>query len=195
MKENYVDKGRKKQKLETRQKILEGAKYFLSQGKDFTLEEVARQIGISRATVYRYFSNTEILSSEAGLDIQVMKPERLIETFKTDQIEIKLQKIQHYFNQLTIDNETAFRKYISVVLTSEEVRKKRGARRIKAIELALEETSIPREDKVKLANFLTVLMGIEPFIVTKDVCGLDNAQSSELLTWGLEIFLKGYFHH
>lgn len=35
-------------------------------------------------------------------------------------------------------------------------------------------------------------MGIEPIIVTKDVCGLNNAESKELLKWGMELLLKGF---
>ena len=37
----------------------------------------------------------------------------------------------------------------------------------------------------------TTLMGMEPFIVTKDVCGLDNEASKEVLRWGLELIIKG----
>ena len=36
-------------------------------------------------------------------------------------------------------------------------------------------------------------MGMEPFIVTKDVCGLNNSDSSELLKWGVKLILKGLF--
>lgn len=36
-------------------------------------------------------------------------------------------------------------------------------------------------------------MGIEPLIVTKDVSGLNNKQSMEIMEWGVQLILKGYF--
>ena len=36
-------------------------------------------------------------------------------------------------------------------------------------------------------------MGIEPLIVTKDVVGLNNKQSMEIMKCGVQLILKGYF--
>jgi hypothetical protein len=36
-------------------------------------------------------------------------------------------------------------------------------------------------------------MGIEPFVVTKDVCLLNNKESKEVLNWGLEKILETVF--
>ena len=70
---------------------------------------------------------------------------------------------------------------------------KRGARRKKTLQLAFENTSINNKEKEKLVNLLTLLMGIEPLIVTKDVSGLNNNQSMEIMKWGVQLILKGYF--
>ena len=82
MSDNYIKSGRTNQKLETRSKILTGAKYFINKGITFTLEDVAKKSGISRATIYRYYSNVEILAAEAGLDISTIKPETIIQKVK-----------------------------------------------------------------------------------------------------------------
>ena len=55
---------------------------------------------------------------------------------------------------------------------------KRGARRKKTLKLILEETPLTPKEKEDLSNLFTVMMGIEPLIVTKDVCGLNNQESS-----------------
>ena len=64
-----LNTGRQSQKKKTRQNILETTQKLLSKGQKFTLEDVAKHSNTSRATVYRYFSNIDILCSEASIDI------------------------------------------------------------------------------------------------------------------------------
>lgn len=191
MKNNYVTEGRVNQKLETRNKILASARYFIEQGTDFTLETIAKKAGISRATVYRYYSDVEILSSEAVLDIQTKTPKAILEHTKENDLATQIKGIQDYYNTLALDNEEAFRTYVSIAMTNNDSKIKRGARRKKTLQLALERADIPETEKNNLINFLTVIMGIEPIVVTKDVCNLNNSESKEVLSWGLEMILKG----
>ena len=51
-----------------------------------------------------------------------------------------------------------------------------------------------KTERKKLVNLLTILMGIEPLIVSKDVSGLNNEEFKELLNWGMELVLRGYFN-
>ncbi len=194
MYDNYIKSGRTNQKLETRSKILVGAKYFINNGITFTLEDVAKKSGVSRATIYRYYSNVEILAAEAGLDISTKKPETIIQKVKGKKIEDQILDIQKYYNKLSISNENAFRKYLSIVVTSDASELRRGARRKKTLELAFKNSTVNEKDRENLVNFLTILMGIEPLIVAKDVSGLTNKQSMELMEWGMKLVLKGYFN-
>lgn len=193
MKDDYIKTGRTTQKLETRSNILKNAQYFLNNGLEFNLEDIARRSGISRATVYRYFSNVDILAAEAGLDIKTKSFETLCEGLQGETLEDKILEIQDYYNTHALDHEMLFRKYMSVALNSSTSTPKRGARRKKALQLVLENTNYTPKEKEDLSNLLTILMGIEPLIVTKDVCGLDNRKSIELMKWGMELMLKGFF--
>lgn len=195
MKEKYLNTGRKKQKQKTRNQILASAQRFFNNGQSFTLEDVAKDAGLSRATVYRYYSNVEVLSVEAGLDLNVDPPEVVVERLKDLPIEEIILGIQDYYNRFTIDNETAFRKFLSVVIPTDAPEKKRGARRSRAMRLALHEakTNLKLSEIDKLTHIATVLMGIEAIIVTKDVCRLSDESSLESLRWGLEMILKGLF--
>lgn len=195
MKEKYIDSGRKKQKQKTRNRILASAQRFLNKGQGFTLEDVAREAGLSRATVYRYYSNVEVLSAEAGLDLNVNSPEAIVESLEGLPIQEMILGIQDYFNRFTIDNEAAFRKFLSVVIPADAAEGQRGARRSQAVRLAFREagTSLEPSEIDKLTHIATVLMGIEPLIVTKDVCRLSDQASLESLRWGLEMILKGVF--
>ncbi|WP_370000493.1 TetR/AcrR family transcriptional regulator [Winogradskyella sp.] len=191
MKNEYTKTGRINQKKETRSNILVSTQYFLNKGQGFTLEDVAKKTKISRATIYRYFSNVDILAAEAALDIRVKNPKDIVDSLDGNSWDDKVFAIQEYFNILAIDNENAFRKYLSTVLDSSTSKIKRGARRKKALQLALEETDFTPKEKNDLSNVFTILMGIEPLIVGKDVCGLNNAQTNELLKWGITLMIRG----
>lgn len=187
----YLQSGRTNQKQETRSKILAGAAYFLNKGLSFNLDDIAKRTGISRATVYRYFSNSDILAAEAGLQVSTKSPKAILEPLDQQNLEATIYGIQHYYNQLTLDNEQLFRKYISAVLDPANTNSKRGARRKKTLKLALEKTDLNPKDQEKLSNLITLFMGVEPMIVTKDVCGLNDSDSLDLLQWGLNLVLAG----
>ena len=191
MNEKYFKTGRVKQKLETRGKILNCAKELVKQGTKFNLEDVASKSGISRATIYRYYSNVEILSYEVGIDLGTKSPEDIMEDFKDSSLKDMIFGIQNYYNDHALKNENAFRKFLSASLTSAS-EKKRGARRNKTLQLALKQTNMSQKERKNLASLLAILMGIEPLIVSKDVSGLNNGEFKELLSWGMELILRGY---
>ena len=193
MSDKYFKTGRVKQKFETRGKILKSAKELVKQGTKFNLEDVASKSGISRATIYRYYSNVEILSYEVGIDLRTKSPEDIIEEYNDSSLKDMILGIQNYYNDHALKNENAFRKFLSASLTSAS-EKKRGARRNQTLQLALKQTNMSKKEKNKLVNLLAILMGIEPLIVSKDVSGLNNGEFKELLSWGMELILRGYFN-
>ena len=194
MSEKYLKTGRTKQKLGTRNLILKTAQKFLNEGSDFNLEDIAKEAGISRATVYRYFSNIDILAAEAGLDIKTKHPTEIYEDVLGKDLEKQILDIQQYYNTLAIDHEKLFRKYISTVLDANTSTPKRGARRKKTLELVLEDSTFSKEEKQKLSNLFTILMGIEPLIGCKDVCGRTNKETINILSWGTNLVFKGLNH-
>src|SRR5210317_1577494 len=133
MKNEYLNKGRTGQKQKTREKILQAAKEIQGKGVEFSLEKVAEMAGISRATIYRYYSNNDILSAEAVLDMRTRTPDQILSAFTKADLETTLLGIQQYYNTLAIKNEKAFRKYLSVILNPENPVSVRGARRIRTL--------------------------------------------------------------
>ncbi|WP_324719989.1 TetR/AcrR family transcriptional regulator [Salinimicrobium sp. HB62] len=192
MKEKYLGTGRRNQKLLTRDKILESAQDLMGKGDDFTLEDIAKKAKISRATIYRYYSSVEILAAEAILDLNTKSSEEIILEVKDLELKEAILAIQDYYNNLTIDHEAGFRKYMSFVLNADKSKELRGARRKKTLLMLLQERvkDMNPVELENLANLATVLMGIEPFIVTKDVCHLNNEQSKEILKWGMDKVLE-----
>ena len=193
MNSEYLNKGRTGQKQRTREKILQAAKELQVKGIELNLENVAKRAGISRATIYRYYSNKDILSAEAVLDMRTRTPEQILSEFSQTDLETTLLGIQRYYNNLAIKNEKAFRKYLSVILNPENPISDRGARRIRTLSSAVEEAnnSFSDRDQERLIYMATLMMGIEAFIVTRDVCQLDEEAAEEVLQWGLKTLLKG----
>jgi AcrR family transcriptional regulator len=167
---------------------------LLQKEKDITLEEIAEKAGISRATIYRYYSNVDLLTMEASLKNYHKTPEEFYEAVKAKSLEERLLYIQKHYNYFAQENETVFRRYLSAVLVESfsSKEKLRGARRLKSLDKALQsfEKDLDKDDLEKLKNSASVLMGIAALVVCKDDCALDNKEANETLAWALEMILK-----
>jgi len=190
-----INKGRSNQKKKTRARILNAAKKLMSDVRQVSLEEVADEAKISRATIYRYFTNIDMLFTEASLDIHFLTPVQLHDKVKDWPLDECILFIQDYYNNMAQEHELIFRRYLSatIIESFESNKKIRGARRVEAMALALEpyKTQISKIDLENLKNISTILMGIESIIVSKDVCRLENKQTNETLKWAIEMILKG----
>ncbi|WP_138991181.1 TetR/AcrR family transcriptional regulator [Larkinella sp. C7] len=197
MKKEKFTTGRIKQKLATRNRILETAQHMLETGTLVSLEEVAKAMNISRATIYRYYSDVDLLYTEAALSLRVKQPADFMADTQSMGLPESLLYVQGYFNAHAQLHETTLRKYLSVVL-NESIQAGssgplRGARRPAALEAILQPyiKQIGVENYNRLKQIITVLSGIEPLIANKDVNGLSNEASQELLQWALTMILKG----
>ncbi len=192
MKSNYVDSGRRKQKLKTHWKIFNTAQNLLNKGKTLTLENVAKEANISRATIYRYYSNIETLTSEMVLGLKDIDPESFVDEHHELSIEELILNIQDYYLNFTFKNEAAFRKFLSILLSSVTTKGKRAGRRIIALEkvLSTKQNNLSNRDKKHLVNIASLFMGIEAVVLTKDVCNLNKEEAKESLQWGLQMLLN-----
>jgi AcrR family transcriptional regulator len=197
MKKTKTTEGRVKQKLQTRTEILNAAKKLLRQEEKITLEDVATKANISRATMYRYFSNIDLLITEASLDIKHKSSDEIFEEVKEMTFEDRIFYIQKHYNQHAQNNEILFRRYLSAVLSESVVSQKqlRGARRMESLQKALApfQESLGKDTFKKLISVSSVLIGIDSLIVCKDVCKLTNEEADHTLKWALDMILKGIF--
>ena len=69
------DAGRPNQRVRTRQDLLQAASRLMKLGRRPTLEEVAEEALVSRATAYRYFPSVESLLIEAPIEGAVPDPD------------------------------------------------------------------------------------------------------------------------
>jgi AcrR family transcriptional regulator len=79
-----ADAGRPNQRSRTRKDLLEAASRLMRQGRRPTVEEVAEEALVSRATAYRYFPSADALLVEAPLEGAVPEPEDLFRDTPSD---------------------------------------------------------------------------------------------------------------
>lgn len=193
MKKDHLQSGRREQKQNTRKRILQAAHELLESGKPLTMDEAAKRAGISRATIYRYYSNTDSLSTELILHLSVPDAKTITEKFKGQNFQDALLGIQKIYLKFILENEKASKKFLGAILSSSDLKLERGQNRITAIRnfFAVNDVDLNSKEREKLIHIAVLLMGVESIIVAKDVCGLNNNQSVETLRWGLEMVLKG----
>src|SRR3954471_21800966 len=68
---------RPNQKRRTRKDLLQAAARLMQQGRRPSLEEVAEEALVSRATAYRHFPNADALLLDASFDIAIPGPDEL----------------------------------------------------------------------------------------------------------------------
>lgn len=189
----HLESGRTEQKLNTRSKILMAANRLLERGKNLTMEKIAEEANISRATIYRYYSNTDELSSELILHLNLPDVSSFSETLNNEEIQTALLGIQETYLDFILKNEMASRKFLGAFLSTTDPKLERGKNRLNTLTTYLNSKALDLDDdkKEKLIHIGVLLMGIEAIIVSKDVCGLDDAKSVANLRWGLEMVLKG----
>jgi AcrR family transcriptional regulator len=185
--------GRPNQRSRTRKDLLDAASRLLKQGRRPTLEEVAEEALVSRATAYRYFPSVDALLVEAPLDGATPSPDDLFRDAASDDPIERLELVDAALGDMIVANEQALRVMLAHSL-------QRGAngeagmdiparqnRRTALIDAALDagrEQFQPAAAR-RLANALALIIGTESMIVLKDVLQLDAAEAGEVRRWAI----------
>ena len=188
---NYLESGRISQKKKTRELLLATAKEMLVNGENISVEQVALEASISKATAYRYFSNKDILLKEASLQRGLIDKEDLFGEIDESDLKTRVEKLIEYHFEVLTTNEDVFRLYLGTVMQSSVRDKKnysRGGKRI----LLIAEAILPLKKEVseetfdKIVNAISLLMGIESVTILKDICGLENGSIQEMWKWMIQ---------
>ncbi len=179
------------QKRRTRAALLLAARELLGEGKTPSFQEIADRADISRATAYRYYSDLDVLLQEAALDGIATRIDRLRVNSPDDAtvpIDERVARTVARIIDMVLENEALFRVYLRGVIVGDE-REPRGARRVRWIAEAL-GGALPPPAADRVVQAISLLTGIETVIVTRDVLGLDAAQTRELVVWTARAILS-----
>jgi AcrR family transcriptional regulator len=190
--------GRPNQKTRTRKDLLQAASRLMKQGHTPTLEEVAEQALVSRATAYRYFPSVEALLVEASVDVAVPEPGELFRDEVSRDPIARLQRVDTVLHDMILANEPLMRTMLAHTvqrgIDADESSKlpRRQNRRTPLIEAALE----PARDQFKpgtlkvLTRALALIVGTEAAIVVKDVLQLDDSDARKVKRWAIRALVE-----
>lgn len=186
--------GRANQRWRTRKELLETAARLAREGARPSLEEVAEAARISRATAYRYFANIEALLLEAA--IHVASPDLALLDGAPDDVLLRLRLVDNAFQDMMLANEAPLRLMLGQAisragLAEAQAAPRRQNRRSPLIAAALDPVR-PRmatADFERLVQALSLLIGPEAFIVTRDVLQLGDEGARAVKRWAIEALL------
>ncbi|MEQ8327248.1 MAG: helix-turn-helix domain-containing protein, partial [Parvibaculum sp.] len=102
-------KARANQKRRTRKDLLQAAARLMKEGRTPSLEEIAGEALVSRATAYRYFPNVEALLIEAPLDLALPDEEAMFRGAPAADPVARMERVDRAFHDMILDNETPLR--------------------------------------------------------------------------------------
>ena len=180
---------RSNQRLRTRKDLLAAAARLMMSGRSPSLEEVAVEALVSRATAYRHFSSIEALLVEASLDVVFPDIDELFLSAGNDALE-RITLADAAVEQMISANEPALRTMLAYSLrqNGSDGAAVRQNRRTPLIEAAL----APLRDRLEPAAFdrlvmaLALVIGTEAMVVFKDVLGADDATAADVRQWAIK---------
>lgn len=189
--------GRPNQKLRTRKDLLQAAARLMQSGVKPSLEEIAEEAMVSRATAYRYFPNVEALLAEAALDIAAPLEEKVFEGAPKDDPAERALRVDAAFHDMTLANEPALRLMLANALErsvkgGEDGAPLRQNRRTPLIEAALKPArkAFRPADLDKLTKALALIVGTEAMIVFKDVLDTDDSDARAVKRWAIKALVE-----
>lgn len=185
--------GRWQQRRRTRKDLLQAADRLMKHGNKPTLEEIADEAEVSRATVYRYFPNVDALVLEAGLDVVAPLASDVLGGVTTDDPVTRLERVDTALHRMIADNEVQLRLMLANSL--QQRAKSNGAgempvrqdRRTPLIEAALApaRARFKAADLEKLTAAMALIVGTEAMVVFRDVLRMDDAKAQKVRRWAI----------
>lgn len=180
--------GRANQRSRTRKDLLAAADRLHRAGRNPTLDEVAAEAMVSRATAYRYFSGIEALLVEAALDV-AMPDATLFRDDDDGDATARLIRADAAVAAMVRANEPALRAMLIHSLQQSlagagEVPLRQN-RRTPLIEAALApvETGMGADTYRMLVRALALVIGTEARLAFKDVLQLPDGEADAVRGW------------
>jgi AcrR family transcriptional regulator len=184
--------GRPNQRRRTRKDLLEAAARLMKVGRMPSLEEVAEEALVSRATAYRYFTSVDALLREATIDVAMPEPDAVLEGDGSGDPVARLQRVDHALHGFILANEPTLRLMLAHAIEQNarvngEAEPRRQNRRMPMIEAALEPSrkDFRPTDYQTLIRALALVIGSEAMIVCKDVLQLNEAETQKVKSFAI----------
>ena len=190
------NKGRVNQRKRTRNDILLAAGRLLAEGRTPTMEDVAAEAMVSRATAYRYFPSLEALLVEAPIHGSVPDPGDIFSDGSIEDPEDRIDALESALHEMMYDNEIQLR---AMMLNSLKLSLENGdgvpvrqSRRMGFIEAALGpvRAKLGKRSYERLCAALCLFFGPESMIVFRDVLPLGKDEARKVKSWGVRALVR-----
>ena len=183
------------QELRTRKDLLLAAGRLLKQGRKPTMDEVAREAMVSRATAYRYFKSVDALLVEAPIDAAVGDLEHVFADQPSDDPEERIDAAEAYLHRIVYDNEAQLRVMLANSIANsagDGTVPARQNRRLPLIEAALApvRSRLRNEDYRRLCAALAMIFGPESMVVFRDVMRVDEKTARQVKSWAVRALVR-----
>jgi AcrR family transcriptional regulator len=185
--------GRQGQKNRTRRDLLRAAARLVKNGRKPTLDEIAGEAMVSRATAYRYFPTVEALLTEASFDLAIPEAGELFRHDTSADPVARLGRVDTALHDMILANEVPLRLMLAHALQHGLSGKhdadlpKRQNRRTPLIEAALAPArkEFKPASLVMLSKALALILGPEAVMIFKDVLQADDAEARRVKKWAI----------
>lgn len=183
------------QELRTRKDLLRAASRLMKQGRKPTMDEVAEEALVSRATAYRHFPKIDTLLVEAPLDAAVVDPAELFANDPSDDVEARVDRAEASLHEMVYQNEAQLRIMLANSVSrdvTDDSLPARQNRRLPLIEAALMTARhrFDEEDYERLCAALALIFGTESMIVFRDVLRVDPDTARAVKSWAVRALVR-----
>lgn len=190
--------GRANQRRRTRKDLLQAAARLMRRGLNPSLEEIADEAMVSRATAYRYFPGVEALLVEASFDIAIPEPDALFPATSPKDAVQRLQLVDTALHDMILANESSLRMMLVHTLQraikggEERDVPRRQNRRTPLIEAALKpgRNEFDPASLALLKKALALIIGTEAMVVFKDVLQASDAEARKVKQWAIRALVE-----
>jgi len=177
----------------TRRLLLDAARELLRSGRPLTVQAVADQAGVSRATAYRYFSSNDSVAVQATMPLHddpfadpawpYSRPDPHAD------LPTRAGAVVRSIGEWAFDHAQELRTLLALSLEPDSQARglsRRGKlRRTRWIDGLLADlpNSVEQDTRRRLAAALLPLFGADAIVWTADVAGLDREAALDILAW------------
>jgi AcrR family transcriptional regulator len=186
---------RENQRSRTRRDLLEAALDLSGGGRKPGLDEIAEHAQVSRATVYRYFSNVDALLAEASLHVAFPDYRAMFGPEDGGGAVERLYRIDDAVEQMIAANEAPLR--VMVASATAQAAKQpdvpaRQNRRMPLIDAALAPVADQFEPEAldRLKKALALVIGTEALLAFKDVLRLQPDEARDVRRWMIRALVE-----
>lgn len=184
------DAGRVNQKARTRRAIIDAAAELAREHRSPTVAEAAERALVSRATAYRYFPSQQSLLVELQADATQPDPHVVLPAAGPD-ARSRVEAMVRTITRMVLADEPLFRHQIRLSQDTWFSRDGdahvpvREGRRLSWIDIALAplKDTMPAPQWQQVRTALCAVVGVEPVLSLRDICGLDAQAIEDTLVW------------